>query len=59
MVERVRNVIKRDRKQHQHQPEDEVLEQQCKCRAVKGSELRRRYPVSTSPALSIPDAWVA
>ena len=55
MVERVRNVIKRDRKQHQHQPEDEVLQQQSKRRAVKGSELQRRYPVSTSPALSIPD----
>ena len=56
MIEGVRNVIKRDRKQNQHQPEDEVLEQQSKRRVVKGSELRRRYPLSTSPAVYIPDA---
>ena len=55
MVDRVRNVIKRDRKKSRHLIQDEVIEQPPK-RQAKESELLSRYAVSTStPSVVIAD----
>ena len=51
MVERVRNVIKQDRKKGKRLLDEQECQSNPKIRAKAGCELLRRYPVSTDTTL--------